>query len=277
MTTPYRRLVFDLGGGTPDADTLRAVAALATALGVDLQCVFIEDEAVLALAELPFAREYRLPTGDWTPIDATTIATELRRAATQTQRLVSQTLEAAGDGQAFALLRGDPATCMAAFCRTDDIVVLAQPGAPAGQVAMRRQPALDELSASALLLPSRFKPRAGVVAVVLAAGRDPAFEVACRVAAAFGDGVLALIVGQLPADAATEAEHQARAAGVTGISVRNIHATQTHDILAALAGTRERLLVLGRTSFTGSMRDAGTLAESLGAPVLLVDGAGTSI
>ena len=110
MTTPYRRLVFDLGGGTPDADTLRAVAALATALGVDLQCVFIEDEAVLALAELPFAREYRLPTGDWTPIDATTIATELRRAATQTQRLVSQTLEAAGDGQAFALLRGDPAT-----------------------------------------------------------------------------------------------------------------------------------------------------------------------
>ena len=276
MTTPYRRLVFDLGSGTPDATTLRAVAALATALGVALQCVFIEDEAVLALAELPFAREYRLPTGDWTPIDATTIATELRRAAAQTQRLVTQALEDAGAGPAFKLLRGDPAACMAAFCRTDDILVLAQPGAPVSQVALRRQPALDDISTSALLLPSRFKPRAGLVAVVLAADGDPAFDVACRVAVASGENVLALIAGQLPANAVTEAEIHARAAGVNGIRVRRIHAIRTHDILAALAGTRESLLVMARASFTGSIRDAGTLAESLDAPVLLVDGASSA-
>ena len=123
----YRRLILDLCHGASDAETMRAAAEFARLLGLDLYCLFIEDEALLALAELPFAREIRLLTHDWSPIDADTIEAELRQAANETRRLLDEIIQGVGISSEFAVLRGDPAACIAALCRSGDIVVIAEP------------------------------------------------------------------------------------------------------------------------------------------------------
>ena len=61
----YRKVIVGLCHGAADAATMRTAAEFAQLLGLDLHCLFIEDEALLALAELPFAREIRLPTHTW--------------------------------------------------------------------------------------------------------------------------------------------------------------------------------------------------------------------
>ena len=60
-----RRVIVGLCYGAPDAETMRTAAEFAHLLSLNLHCLFIEDEALFALAELPFAREIRLPTHTW--------------------------------------------------------------------------------------------------------------------------------------------------------------------------------------------------------------------
>ncbi len=266
MTRLFRRLVLDMGDA-PDVATLRALAGLAAALGVDLHGVFIEDEAVLALAQLPFARQYRLPTGEWRPMDAASVAAELRDAAAHTQRWMTQALADVGIGQGFECLRGDPVTCMAGICHTDSIVVLPPPQAVAGQARQRWQPALEITPASVLLLPPRFKPRDGVVAAVLDGLDDPGLALACRVAAALGADMVLFLTE--PASA-VHAEQVARTAGVARLVTRPLAGVTPAALLAALAGVRERLLILARDRFSGDLAQAGALAETLGAPVLVL-------
>ncbi len=86
------RLILEVCHGAADAETLRAAVEFARLLGLDLHCLFIEDEAGLALAELPFARKIRLPTHEWSPLNAETIARELRQAASQMRRLLDEVL-----------------------------------------------------------------------------------------------------------------------------------------------------------------------------------------
>jgi hypothetical protein len=54
----------------PVSAPLRAAAELAAVLEVDLHRPFVDDEALLALAEPPFAHELGLPSHEWQPVEA---------------------------------------------------------------------------------------------------------------------------------------------------------------------------------------------------------------
>ena len=190
------RLILDLCHGAADAETVRAAVEFAQLLGLDLHCLFIEDEAVLALAELPFAREIRLPTHEWSPLNAETIARELRQAASQMRRLLDEVLRGVGVASDFEVLRGDPAACIAAVCQTGDIVIVAEPGPPIARAAYgvtRLHTAAYASAASVLLLPARHKPRRGHVVAVLADATDGSLEVECRIATAANEDVAILV------------------------------------------------------------------------------------
>ncbi len=176
-----RRLIVELCHGAADRQTLQIVAEFASVLELDLHGLFIEDEALMTLAELPFARELRLPTHEWQKLETGRIAAELQRAAQDAQRLLREAAEALGVRNAFEVRRGDPAATIAAVASGSDVIVVAeQTATPAGGLApaaSRLHAAAHGSAASLLLLPGRqlprrLLPRQGVVAAVLVdAGR----------------------------------------------------------------------------------------------------------
>jgi len=272
-----RRLILDLCHGAADAATMRAAVEFAQLLGLGLHCLFIEDEAVLAMAELPFAREIRLPTHEWRPLDADTIASELKYAASQTRRLLDGILREVGVSSEFEVLRGDPAACIAAVCQTGDIVIVAESGSPIARTTpgiRRLHAAAHASAASVLLLPVRHKARRGHVVAVLAEEADGSLEVACRIAVAANEGVTILLPE--PVDRAT-AERVAERAHTFGVprervAVRPVHSTRADDVLLALAGLRERLIVMARAvSAADDAFGAGRLLAARGVPVLLIE------
>lgn len=273
-----RRLILDLYHGAADVNLLRASAELARFLGLDLHCLFIEDEALLALAELPFAREIRLPAHRWTPIDTISLSDDLRQAAAQTRRRLDDIIRNAGVASAFEVLRGDPAECIAGVCRAGDIVVVVEPGPPVLHGAHRLQAAAYASPASVLLLPVRLKPRAGPVVAVLTHAADPSLAVACRLALAAGEDLAILLPDRDGAAASAAAPDQATGLAIAlglrhdRISVRRIHDTTAENITHALTGLRERLIVMTRSASPASEAPAASrIAADLGVPVLLIE------
>ena len=271
-----RRLIFDLCHGAADAETMRAAVEFAQLLGLDLHCLFIEDEAVLALAELPFAREIRLPTHEWSALNAETIARELRQAASQTRRLLDEILRRVGVASEFEVLRGDPAACIATVCQTGDIVIVAEPGpsiARAVYGVTRLHTAAYASAASILLLPAHNKPRRGHVVAVPTDAVDGSLEVACRIATAANEDVAVLASND---GLAKRVRERARILGLSPerITLLPIHSTRADDVLVALAGLHERLIVMTRpATASDDASGASRISAARGVPVLLVESA----
>ena len=273
-----RRLILDLGQGAADPLALQMAAELAGWLGVDLHGLFIEDEAVLALADLPFARELRLPTHEWTPLDAAGIAAELHHAAEEARRMLTGILATTRVPGGFEVRRGDPAACLAEISGAGDLVLLALSGAVATrppQDVARARAAMARGAASALLvLPARPRRRRGPVVVVPEGATDPALEIAARIAAATHEH-LTILLRDPGADPAAAARDRAAAFGVPRqrVAVAGLAPSGTgsaQGVPAAPAGQGESLIVLGR-AVTGDGVEAAHLAASHGVPVLLIE------
>lgn len=269
----WNRLIVELGAGA-DPAALRAAAGFARLLGLDLHCVFVEDEAVLTLAELPFAREIRLPTHEWTPLASDRLAEELRHAAEQARRGMQETAAALGISNVFEVLRGDPAACIAGLCSTTDIVVVTQPAAAGARFGGDRLPdAVHGMAAAVLLLPGGLEERSGPVVAVLRDAADPALEVAARIAVEADSALLILLPGgpQAPISAAID---RARALALSGarIAGQALANDDADSVVDALGGVLEQLIVIGRAdSGAGSPAGAMQLATVRGVPVLIAE------
>ena len=272
----WRRLIVELDAGT-DPGALRAAAGFARLLGLHLHGVFVEDEAVLTLAELPFAREIRLPTHEWTPLASDRLAEELRHAADQVRQAMQQIVVALDVPNAFEVLRGDPVACIAGLCSTTDIVVVARRAASGTRIGGGRLPdAVHAMAASVLLLPGGLEERTGPVVAVLRDAADPALDVAARIAVEAGSELLILLPNGSKASA-TAAIDRAVGIGVPrpGVASRTMAHGEADDAVAALGRVRERLIVVTRAaSGPGSTVEAARLAAARGAPVLVAESPG---
>jgi hypothetical protein len=265
------RVVLGLCHATVDAASMQAVAELARLLSLGLHGLFVEDESLLAMAALPFAREIRLTTHTWSPLTADALEAEMREAALRAQHLLDSAAKTTGIACAFEVVRGDPASRMAAACRSGDILVIAEqtsPGPPDPRGAWPLPEAVEP-GCSILLLPARARRAHGAIAALLADAHDPALETAAGVAAATGEDLVMLLAEGTARDAAQDAVARARAAGLLHqrITARNIHGGSTKDWLDALAELHERLVVLTRA--TPLAAAAARIAAARGVPVLL--------
>lgn len=274
--TMHRRLIVELCHGGADARTLRAVAEFAALLELDLHGLFIEDEALLLLAELPFVREIRLPTHEWQKVEAGRIAGELRRAAENAQRLLHEIAAALGVPHAFEVRRGDPAEIIAVIASGSDIIVIAEPAAPGGRLApalSRVQAAAHGSAASLLLLPAGYMPRHGPVVALVTGADDPSLVPAARAAVNTREGLLVL----LPEGDAAMADRVVERAVALGVprprvATRMLGGLHAEDVLHALGHVRERLMVLTRdASAAGDVAAASRIAADRGVPVLLLE------
>lgn len=261
------RMLIDLGLSGADAEAVAAAAALARLLELELRGVFVEDEALLALAGHPFARELQLPGHAWMPMAHGEVAAGLGLAAAQARRALEAACAGCGLTGGFEVRRGDPADCLAGLCAAEDVVALGTPGSAAARAFgafARSWRAARASVASVLLLPTRAARRRGPVAMLATDGA--AEEVALRVAAAQGTG---LVVLEPPGVSGAALEARARRAAIM-VSRRPIRALGAGAIAAALRPAEESLLVLARGAAAALAEDeAPRLAALRRVPVLL--------
>ncbi len=268
----FRRLVLALGHGDAPPSMMRNAAELARLLGLDLHCMLIEDESLFGLTGLPFVRELRLPTHEWSAIRPGRLEDEYAQMARDLRRTLAQL----GVAHALEVLRGDPATFIGTLCAASDIIVLADAGGarrPRLLPADRLTEAARRSAASVLLLPAAATSRSAPVAAVLAGPADRSLEVAARIATSTGAALL-VVLAAAP-EAADQAVRDAAAAlGVPArrLEIRRAPSRDLSDLLAALGRTHERLIVLDHAAWPMAGDGiADKLAPARGAPVLVIE------
>ncbi len=185
----YRRVVLPMGPGSIDRQMLRGAAEFARLLELEMLGIFVEDQTMLGLADLPFIRELRLPDHAWHSFDPQRMAADLRAAASEARHLFEQESAAHGLARSFEVRRGDPAAVPGALEGTD-ILVVAEPaaGGEGLTTAVRRvQRAALRSPVTVLFLPPSAARKTGPIALLAAGTSDPAFVLASHVAAATGE------------------------------------------------------------------------------------------
>ena len=262
----YRRVVLDLAPRGADRRVLQAAAELARLLDAELHAVFVEDAALAALVDNPFARELRLPTHEWQSVTGAAMAEDVRLAVAGAQREVEAVRAALGLRGDTETRRGDPASLVASLCLQTDIVVLAPPALAAERALgphARRSLALYRCAASVMLVPQMRSVRHGPVTVVAAKADDPALELAARIAARAGEELLVLAPAVVLEELARRSPemHGRALAGQGGV-----------DIHKALRGVSARLLVMMRgTVLPDADATLLALADENAVPVLALE------
>jgi len=269
------RVLLDLHHGAAESTIIRAAAELAQMLGNVLHGVFMQDESLAQLAELPFIREFRLGSGGWQKLERERLIEEQRAAAAEARRLLNEIATALGVTQLFDIISGDPALFIAATSQAGDVIVVTQPRLPAERLVhgtARWIEAAHACAASVMLVPHPTTRRSGPVAAVVCAEADPALDVAARIAVAAGESLLLLLRGS-PELTKTAVEH-ARSAGLLPqrIITRDLHGVTPDDVLQGLGPSAERLVVLARGACgADDAAISSHLAASRGVPVLVVE------
>jgi hypothetical protein len=270
-----RRVILHLHHGAAERALIRAAAELAQMLGAALHGVFLEDEALSELAELPFIREFRLGTGAWQKLDRRKLVEEQHAAAAEARRLLDEAAEALGVTRLFEMVSGDPALFLTAASHAGDIIVVAQPRLPAERLVHATAHWLEAAhgcGASVMLVPQALARRTGPVAAVICAESDPALAIAARIAAAAGESLLLLIWGT--PELVNVAVKEAHSAGLASrrIATRNIRGVAPEDVLQGLGASNERLVVLTRGACgADDAAISAHIAASRGVPVLVVE------
>jgi hypothetical protein len=270
-----RRVILHLYHGVAERTVIRAAAELAQMLGGALHGVFMEDAALTDLAELPFVREFRLGAGAWQRLDRRRLAEEQRAAAARARQLFDEIAATLGVAQLFEIISGDPALFIAATSQAGDVIVIAQPRLPAERLVhatARWLEAAHACAASVMLVPQVMTRRGGPVAAVVCAESDPTLEVAARIAVAAGESLVLLVSGS--PELIEAAKQKARAAGLPPqrILARAIPGVTPDDVVQALGGSSERLVVLGHGACgVDDAAISSQIAASRGVPVLVVE------
>ena len=272
----YKRVVLSLHHDATDREVVQAAAELALLFGLDLHGIFVEDEEVLGLADLPFAREIRLPTHEWAPLSAEQVAREFEHTAEEIRRLLADVAGALGVSIVFERLRGNPITEPTAHIQPSDIFVVVEPVKARALMAdrfLRLCEAAFRSRGGVMFLPPRADRRKGPIIVAARNWSDPTLELAARVAAAADEGLLALLP-EAPPDANQDALKDRlirEGAAEDRIEIRTIGAVTQETIISTLGTGPARLLIVSRSILGEDGVVASQLAARSGVPVLVAE------
>lgn len=269
----YRRVLVMVQEGHAEAPAFHLAAELAHLLGLELEGLFVEDEALVALSALPFARELRVPGHTWQTLDPVRMLEEFRHSAGRARQLMAAAAAEVGLVSAFSVLRGDPLATLAEHAGAEDILVLAEPGAVRrAAIRARGRDIFRHGRSGVLLLPARGLKQRGSVALLLPTEGAGAIEIGAAIARASAENLI-LIAPTGAAAAETRALATLRNAGLFPARLHRRH-LPTDDaglIAVALRAAGARLLVLDRAALGTDVQGFLTrlLAES-GAALLLL-------
>jgi len=245
----YRRVVLTVRGGGLPAPAFRLAAELAHWLELELEGVFLEDEALLALAGHPFAREFSLLGHTWQALDPKRMLEDFRLTAEQTQRLLADAASSLGMASAFSVQRGDLAALAERFLASDILVTVpTAPPAPAES--------LFRCAAAMMLIPPRPRAAPGPIAAV---PDGIGLATATALARRSGETLLLIQPGEsevAPVDLPPDRVRR-----------RRVPANDAEAIAHAVRAANAKLLVIERAAVPN---DPAALATACGVPVLIV-------
>ncbi|MCG6874022.1 MAG: hypothetical protein LJE97_02920 [Betaproteobacteria bacterium] len=119
-----RRVVAALDMAATPGKVLEAAVELATALHAELVGLFVEDQRLLRVAELPFAQEFGLATARARPFGVGDMERALRRQAEQMRRMIGELAQPLGLAWTLEVVRGESLPTALAYPGTDDLLVI---------------------------------------------------------------------------------------------------------------------------------------------------------
>ena len=248
-----------LGNLESDRAALEALSALAGNSRADILGMFVEDIELLALAELPIAREYCLLTHVERRLQIPDIERQFRVQARAAQRALAEIARRLGSSLSFRTARGAATVLLREALAETDLMLF---GAVRGALRMPGSP----LRAPTLRLSRQ------PVAVVF--DGSEAAQRALKVAALLApDARAPLIILVKAADAeqqATLTEQARRLAGTRGARLVEMINPAWQDLLAQVRRHHSALLVLAITDELLQEENLQRLHTELNCPAVLV-------
>jgi nucleotide-binding universal stress UspA family protein len=119
-----RRVVAALDVAATPEQVLEAAAGLATALHAELVGLFVEDQRLLRVAELPFAQELSLTTARAQRLVVGQVERALQRQAERMRRMIGDLAQPLGLAWTLEVVRGDSLQTALAYAGADDLLVI---------------------------------------------------------------------------------------------------------------------------------------------------------
>lgn len=265
----FKRIVLGLHPGTPDR-TVRLAVELAELLELDLLGLLLEDN-LHHLAGSPFARELRLPAGDWHPIDLDRLTHELDIASRNIQRRFDEAAERLAPRHRFELIRGSASETIAAVAQAGDIVVVGEPANPADRVTLQFASLMEaafHAGPAAIFVPTRIAQTSGPVVAIAIGDDDASITAAAAIATAAKEP---LIIVQIADGDEARVDELAAETGLTikRVTVGKNALSDLRPLLHVLHPFQARLIV--ETGGDGAHKRATALAAARHTPVLLVE------
>lgn len=145
------RIVIGLDTSFVARETLALAARLAASVDARLKGVFVEDDNLIALASLPFAREISF-SGDVRALDPERMLRAMKAQAESARRMLARIAAEAHVDWSFDVRRGRPLASLAAGASRDDTLVIRAPGETAREVGRAVRAATHETHADVLLV-----------------------------------------------------------------------------------------------------------------------------
>lgn len=254
------RIVIGLDTNFTAQEALMLAARLAASVDARLKGVFVEDENLLSLCGLPFAREVSF-SGEVRTIDAERMLRAMRAQAETARRLLQRVAAEAHVDWSFDVLRGRSLAALAAAAQAEDTLVIRSPHPRAREVGRAVRAATREMRADVLLVAHGVAAKG---ALGVPAGASAAAGAIVRPIAAIDDGSS---VGQ---SCSAFAETLAARAGVP---FRRIFLREHGGAeIAAAARKAGAGLIVVNADWLGDDDDAARVSAAAGAPLLLLGG-----
>ena len=234
---------------TPNGDTQRVLATairIATAESASVMAVFLNDTDLVRAAALPFTQSTGAFSGSRIALDEAAVVRGQQLAMQEAERRVGESMRAASIPYSFEAVDARGADGLHAVRSRADIVILDDPGYPAGSLMARLRRAVP--------VPAQ---RQRPVAVLLCGDQSDARLLAM----AARQGVPLLIVAAGIARVGTDT-------GCTVVCLENRNAT-ARDIASVIAG-HEVIMVIASRDRARDVADIESLPARSGAPLVLV-------
>lgn len=231
-------------------ETLALAARLAASIDARLKGIFVEDENLINLAALPFAREFSL-SGDVQDMNPERMLRAMRAQAESTRRVLARLAGEAQIDWSFDIRRGHPLHQLAQSAQAADTLVIRSPGVRLRDIGRAVRAATRDSRADVLLVARGANLRVSAPAILTArrvaaidegtSAGESCSAFAQSIAGRIGAPYMRLAAkGLSPADLATQAKN----AGVG--------------------------LLIVNANWLGDDDDAARLSTAAGCPVLLL-------
>lgn len=271
----FRRILVALDASASSLAALEVAAGLAACLGCEFAGLFVEDDDLMNLAELPFARAFSLTGGAARPLDPARMKQELEQRAAAARRALRSEAQRRRLNWDFRVVRGRVEGELRAAAAAADLICVGQGTRPMTRRARlggtaRRAAAGD----TAVLLVDRARVGVPGAIMVIDDGSPTArraLRLALPIARDRGQSLILFIVAD---DESTAAEVQGRAADQVPddlpVEFTPLVSAAPGALQLALRAATGSLLIAGGDSGPASADTLDELIDAAGCPVLLL-------